>query len=227
VARSDPGGQRRSFARIYRWASNVLYGRLAWAYDAISWLVGLGQWAAWRGASIAHVEGSRVLDIGFGTGELLIEMAESGLDPYGLELSAAMQAVTARKLRRRGISLPRVRALAQAMPFADGSFDSAVATFPAWYILDATTLREVARVVRWRRAGSGQGTGRFIVAGLITGMRNRAPSDRASLQLSRTNERILSHYQHLADQAGLDVAIVTHRFGRWQVPIAISTKRKT
>lgn len=223
----DTGARQRQRPAVclYRWASNLLYSELAWAYDAVSWLVSLGHWAAWRRAALAHIEGSRVLDIGFGTGELLIEMDDIGLDPFGLELSEDMHEVTTRKLRRRGAHIPRVRARAQTMPFADGSFDSAIATFPAWYVFDRATLHEVARVIGRLPIEAGCEHGRFVVVGLITGRRRRSTPDREPPQLSGTDDHILKHFRGLADEAGLDVAIISGGGGRWQAPVAVSTKR--
>jgi ubiquinone/menaquinone biosynthesis C-methylase UbiE len=89
-----------------------------------------------------------VLEVGFGTGDLLVEMARRGWDVWGLDLSPAMQRITARKLRKRGVWVPRVRARAEAMPFSDGAFDAVVATFPAEFILRLPALCEFARMLK-------------------------------------------------------------------------------
>ncbi|MBC7225137.1 MAG: class I SAM-dependent methyltransferase, partial [Anaerolineae bacterium] len=122
--------------RLYLWATRLLYGPLAWAYDAVSWAVSLGRWASWRRRALDLVAGHRVLELGFGTGDLLAEMARRGFQGVGVEPSAAMQRTASRKLSRRGLGVPRVRAVAQALPFRDGAFDAVVATFPSEYILD-------------------------------------------------------------------------------------------
>ena len=129
------------------WATYRLYNEFAWAYDLVSWLVSLGQWAGWRRTALDHVSGQRVLEVGFGTGELLIEMARRNLHAVGLDLSPAMQRVTARKMARRGVWTPRVRGVVQRMPFADGCFDTIISTFPAGFIAQPATLREVARLL--------------------------------------------------------------------------------
>ena len=84
-------------ARLYLWATHRLYNQFAWAYDVASWVISLGQWSRWRRMALdhvprkgVHVTGQRVLELGFGTGELLIEMAERGWRVCGLELSPAM-----------------------------------------------------------------------------------------------------------------------------------------
>ncbi len=140
---------------LYLWACERLYHELAPSYDLVSRLVSAGAWPRWRRLALAHLRGSRLLEIGFGTGELLAETAGRGWEVTGLELSPAMQAVAA---ARPGLVADRVQAAAQAMPFAAASFDSVLATFPAPYILDLATLCECRRVL-------GEG-GRLVVAGL-------------------------------------------------------------
>lgn len=140
---------------VYLWACERLYHELAPSYDLVSRLVSAGAWPRWRRLALTHLRGRCVLEIGFGTGELLAETAARGWDVTGLERSPAMQAVA---LARRGLAVPRVQAAAQAMPFAPASFDSILATFPAPYILEPATLHECRRVLR---AG-----GRLVVAGL-------------------------------------------------------------
>jgi ubiquinone/menaquinone biosynthesis C-methylase UbiE len=147
--------------KCYAWACERLYHEMAWVYDMVSWLVSAGRWAVWRRSALGYLPeqaGLCVLEIGFGTGELLLDLAQRYGAVYGLELSPAMQAVTRHKLRRRGITAAVVRAQAQAMPLADAQFDAILATFPAPYILDPATLAECARTLRT--------DGRLIIAGL-------------------------------------------------------------
>jgi len=134
--------------RLYLWACERLYRELAWSYDSVSWLVSWGAWSRWRAVALTYVRGERILEIGFGTGSLLATLAEEYSAVVGLELSSAMHTQTARKLARLNLSPPRVQAPSQQMPFAAGSFDTIIATFPSNYILDPATLRECARVLR-------------------------------------------------------------------------------
>jgi ubiquinone/menaquinone biosynthesis C-methylase UbiE len=144
---------------LYLWACERLYHELAPGYDVISRLVSVGAWPAWRRSVLPHIIGPRLLEIGFGTGELLAELAElPSIQVSGLELSPQMQAVTARRLAYGTGFVPRVQASASTMPLAAGCFDTIVSTFPAPYILDAATLSECARVLH-------QG-GRLVIAGL-------------------------------------------------------------
>jgi ubiquinone/menaquinone biosynthesis C-methylase UbiE len=92
--------------------------------------------------------GEDVLEVGFGTGDLLIDLAESGYSPYGLDSSIRMVRIAMRKLRRKGLSVPLCRGYAQALPFADESFDSIASTFPSSFIFDPASLAEMKRVLR-------------------------------------------------------------------------------
>jgi ubiquinone/menaquinone biosynthesis C-methylase UbiE len=132
---------------LYLWACDRLYHELANTYDLVSWLVSLGGWDAWRRLALADAHG-RVLELGYGTGALLATMAGAGIDVVGLELSPAMQRVTAQRLARSGMNPTQVRARAEQMPLATGSFDTVIATFPAPYILAPATLAECRRVLR-------------------------------------------------------------------------------
>ncbi len=133
---------------LYTFLYHQLYTRFAWAYDGVSWLVSLGRWASWRRVALDFVKGPDVLEVGFGTGELLSEMAGRGMAVTGLEASAAMHSITSRKLKRRQQSVERVQGFAQQLPFADGSFDTVLATFPAGFVTDSAAHREFARVLR-------------------------------------------------------------------------------
>ncbi|MBU1879401.1 MAG: class I SAM-dependent methyltransferase [Chloroflexi bacterium] len=214
------------FARLYLWACHRLYNEFAWTYDWVSWLVSLGHWWDWRLAALGYIHppdvgsppllageplaplreathgqggGSRVLEVGFGTGDLLVEMARRGLDVWGLDLSPAMHRITTRKLRRRGVWAPLVRAFVQQMPFPDRAFDAIVATFPAEFILQGPALREFARVLR--------PGGRLVVAGASVAVNAPVLSQALALlfgsaaaQRPGLNERI--------ERAGLRVTIV-------------------
>jgi ubiquinone/menaquinone biosynthesis C-methylase UbiE len=211
-------------ARLYLWATYRLYDEFAWAYDLVSWVVSLGHWAGWRSMALDHVVGQRILEVGFGTGELLIEGARRGLHMHGLDLSAAMQRVTARKMRRSDVWAPRVRALAQRTPYADGSFDSIISTFPAAYILDPTTLQEVARLLREPDADLGTPGGRFIVVGLTATTNSPLLRRAARAIFGVPGENIFDIYGRTASAAGLDVAVFHNDSGIVTMPIFIAEK---
>ena len=177
---------RRTYGRLYTWACQRLYHELAWAYELVSWLISIGRWPAWRALAMDYVPaGSRVLEVGFGTGKLLRAMAAHGDQVCGIDPSPAMQRIAARQLRhvqtpaRPGLPasahLPaRVRGRAQSLPFPDGCFEAVVAMFPADFVLAETAVLEFARVLRPAAplaygpdAGSG---GRLVIVGLAVSL---------------------------------------------------------
>ena len=135
---------RQFYLLLYR----LLYNELAWAYDAVSWVVSLGRWDAWRRAALPFVRGNRILEVGFGTGALLPPLQSGQRRVVGIEPSAAMHRLTSAKLSDRGKEAPLVQGIAQRLPFADAAFDTIVSAFPATYILDPSTHREFARCLR-------------------------------------------------------------------------------
>jgi ubiquinone/menaquinone biosynthesis C-methylase UbiE len=213
---------------LYHWATRRLYHEFAWAYDLASWLVSLGQWSRWRGMALDYATGPRVLEIGFGTGELLAEMAGRGLAGVGLELSPAMHRVAAWKLARRGWAVPRVQAGSQAMPFADGRFDSIVSTFPSAYVLDPATHGEIARLLRPPDGENGREGGRLVVVGLAVRV------DRPLLRLlswalfggGGSSVPLMARFVRLAEEAGLRVEVEEVESPGFGVPVIVARRER-
>lgn len=132
---------------LVRYTLSALYNQMAWAYDAVAWLVSFGQWKAWGRAALPHLSGQRILEMGHGPGHLLVAMHRRGVLPVGLDQSPNMGELARRRLRRAGLPALLVQARAQALPFRDRAFDSAVATFPTEFIIASDTLQEAARVL--------------------------------------------------------------------------------
>lgn len=133
---------------VYQFLYRLLYNEMAWAYDAVSWTVSLGRWDDWRRAALPYVRGSRILEIGFGTGALLPALQTEERRVIGIEPSAAMQRISSARLRRQAKTVPRVQGTAQHLPFADASFDTIVSAFPAPYVLEQRTHQEFERCLR-------------------------------------------------------------------------------
>ena len=120
------------------------YTHRAPPYDAVAWAVSLRQWRAWGQAALPNWSGPRVLELGHGPGHMLAALAAHGYEGVGLDLSPQMG-----RLARRQQPTPRlVRAHAQATPFAAGSFDGVLATFPTAYITAPATVAAVYRLLR-------------------------------------------------------------------------------
>jgi SAM-dependent methyltransferase len=214
---------RGPYRRLYRWAAHRLYDEGARIYDGVAWLVSLGRWDAWRRQVLDHVVGQRVLEIGFGTGALLMAGAERAGSLWGVDPSSAMQSVTGRKLRRYNLQVPRIQARAQSLPFPDGLFSTVLSTFPAEYIVDPATLREVARVLRPSDAqGSG---GRFVITGIGFRARRAPVRDILRLVFGGSTEDSVTWYRDFAASAGFAVTVVDDEAEPVRVPVLILEKQ--
>jgi len=140
-----------------------LFRGLGPRYDRLSAVLSLGQDPRWRRAlvsALAPVPGDRVLDVATGTGMVAAELLARGCSVVGVDQSAEMLAMA----RARFAALasgedasasgdgPRVRLIegqAEALPFADASFDALSFTYLLRYVDDPpATMRELARVLR-------------------------------------------------------------------------------
>ena len=205
----------RAAGATYGWACERLYHEAAWSYDTVSALVSGGEWDRWRAAALAFVPGGRVLEVGFGTGALLAQMAQAGLSVTGLELSPQMQAQTGRRVARLGLEIARVQAAAQAMPFPAGHFAGVISTFPAPYILEAATLAEVERLLA--------PAGRLVIGGLWVratgGMAARLP-----LLFGAPPQSMLDQIARRCAAAGLTARFHEEPFGLAAVGIVIAAR---
>ena len=99
---------------------------------------------------LGDVAGKRILEVGCGSAPCARWLAAQGALPVGLDLSAGMLAQGRAVMARGGPQVPLVQAGAEAMPFADNSFDLACSAFGAVpFVADsALVMREAARVLR-------------------------------------------------------------------------------
>ncbi len=121
-------------------------GGFAAAYDALMWPFERAAIGAWRRRLAARASG-RVLEIGTGTGSQL-RWYGAGLEVVALEPHPDMAARARRRAARAAAHVHIVEGPAEALPFADGSFDTAVATFCLCTVMDpAAALGELRRVL--------------------------------------------------------------------------------
>ncbi|MGA2503882.1 MAG: methyltransferase domain-containing protein [Anaerolineales bacterium] len=139
-------GPMRLIQIILRPIFYLLYHQFAWAYDLVAAIVSLGRWQEWVHTAIPYISG-RVLEIGFGPGHLQTSLNEKIIPTFGLDESPQMGRQAARRIKKAGAIARLTRGYAQSIPFAGEAFDSVVATFPAEYIYDQQTLKEIRRVL--------------------------------------------------------------------------------
>jgi SAM-dependent methyltransferase len=99
---------------------------------------------------LGDVAGRDVLEVGCGSAPCARWLAGQGARVTAFDLSAGMLRYAAAANEATGVDVPLVRANAEAMPFATGSFDIACSAFGAVpFVADlGGTFREVARVLR-------------------------------------------------------------------------------
>lgn len=132
---------------------NLLYHSFSWTYDAVAFFVSLGRWQSWVKNALQFLEGTKILELGFGPGHLQIDLAINGYIPFGIDESMFMAKQTLRRFNHRitrfNPACPSrlVQGIAETLPFANDSFHSIVATFPTEFIFNTTTLTEIKRVL--------------------------------------------------------------------------------
>lgn len=129
--------------RVVQFGFRLLYNEMAWTYNLVSWGVSLGAWRAWGRVALPFVVGKQVLEIGHGPGYMLQALETADFVPIGLDLSPYMG-----RLAQKRTNASLVQGQVQRLPFAAGTFDTLLSTFPTEYILETATIAEVWRVLR-------------------------------------------------------------------------------
>lgn len=104
-----------------------------------------------RGAALAAMiaPGSRVLEVGCGTGGFLVAARRAGLEVVGADVATRWLVVARRRMADRGVTATIVGANAERLPWADASFDVVVADSVLEHVADPlAALREWRRVAR-------------------------------------------------------------------------------
>jgi len=131
-----------------------LFRGLPRRYDALSAALSFWQDPRWRRALVSAVApraGDRVLDVATGTGMVAAELlARADCSVVGIDQSAEMLAAARRRFAAEpGSRVELIEGQAEALPFADESFDALTFTYLLRYVDDpAATMRELARVLR-------------------------------------------------------------------------------
>ncbi len=180
-------------------SNRAFYDRISGAYDLIA---DASERAARRaGLELLEVQpGERVLEIGFGTGNEILELAAKvgpGGAVCGVDISPGMMAVAQRKLRKAKPAAPVDLRLADArqLPFAGAAFDVAYSSFTLELFSDGDIPRVLAELRRVLRGGGRLG---------IVAMAKPATGDAVSF-LERTYEWLHRHFPHFVDCRPIDV----------------------
>jgi demethylmenaquinone methyltransferase/2-methoxy-6-polyprenyl-1,4-benzoquinol methylase len=126
----------------------AMFDGVAGRYDRTNTVLSFGQDRGWRRATrraLGLRPGERVLDLAAGTGVSTEELARSGADAVGVDISLGM--LRAGRATRPGVRLLAGDAL--ALPFRNGVFDAVTISFGLRNVHDTgAALRELARVTR-------------------------------------------------------------------------------
>lgn len=98
---------------------------------------------------IGPVRGKRIIDVGCGDGVLAVRLALAGADVTGLDADPRMLSAARARARIAGTATTFIEGDIRLLPFADGSFDTAVAISVLCLVRDAEhAVQEMARVLR-------------------------------------------------------------------------------
>jgi demethylmenaquinone methyltransferase / 2-methoxy-6-polyprenyl-1,4-benzoquinol methylase len=126
----------------------AMFDGVAERYDRTNTILSFGRDRAWRNATRDALKlqpGERVLDLAAGTGVSTEELATSGAEVIGVDISQGM--LRAGKKTRPLVTLLAGDAL--ALPFADATFDAVTISFGLRNVHDtAAALTELARVTK-------------------------------------------------------------------------------
>lgn len=133
-----------------------MFDNIAPTYDRLNHLLSLQIDRTWRRKAVrmaAKCRPAAALDVATGTGDLAIDLARKikGLRVTGVDISENMLAIGRRKVEEKGLSerITLGTGDAEALDFADGSFDCVTAAFGVRNFGDIPAgLREMCRVTR-------------------------------------------------------------------------------
>jgi ubiquinone/menaquinone biosynthesis C-methylase UbiE len=138
----------------------LLYHPLAIFYDLVAWIVSAGRWRNWILTVLPYIRGSKILELGYGTGHLQVALIGSGHLTFGLDESRQMSHIAQIRIMRtlekgkmdkysEWIPFPRLACgKTQNMPYQANIFSTIVATFPTSYIFDPSTIQEIYRTLQ-------------------------------------------------------------------------------
>ena len=135
--------------KIQRHFWTPVYDRLAGLYDAVDWFTA-NTTHRLRKRGLRHLPppGSRLLEIGFGSGRLHLELAEQ-YDMAGLDRAPGMVHLTKRRLAARGRKSGVCIGSVYALPWPDRHFDAVLSTFAFSAFPQAgPAMDEMVRVTR-------------------------------------------------------------------------------
>lgn len=125
-------------------------------YDVLARLFGGDRGRSLLARQVSCKPGSRILEVGCGTGEMLLLLKRAhpegqftGLDPDPNALERASG-----KARRAGVAIRFDQGFAEELPYEEGSFDGVVSSFMFHHLEVAAKVRMLTEVRRVLRPGA-------------------------------------------------------------------------
>ena len=185
-------------------------------------IVSLNRWGNWRKAALAHINGQVVLEIGYGTGHLQVELMKLGFRPFGLDESWQMAGITSKNLLKNNSQPAVVCGKSQALPYASESVEVIISTFPSEYITDKRTLGELIRVLK--------PSGRLVIIPMAWMGGKTIQAHLAKWlfkitgQTADLNENLESRIKSVFAEAGFEVKTIVQNVGSDLVLIVLAEK---
>lgn len=152
--------------RLRRFGFRLLYNECASSYDMVSAAVSLGRWRSWQRSALPFLpapDSGVVLELAQGTGDLQIDLVNSGYRTVALDLSRNMGTLARRKLARHGMRASLATGDAARLPFRACSVAALVCAFPTSFVFQPRTLAEIERVLQR------DGRAVIVLTGFLTG----------------------------------------------------------
>lgn len=135
-------------------AVGEVFHRVAGRYDLMNDLMSAGLHRRWKNRFVSLLRPQpheHILDLAGGTGDIAFRIAARGADVTVADINPDMLAVGAARAERRGLTQLRfVEANAEALPFADESFDAVTIAFGIRNVTHIdTALKDMHRVLKW------------------------------------------------------------------------------
>jgi ubiquinone/menaquinone biosynthesis C-methylase UbiE len=137
------------------WSSGD-YGRIAWITVPL---------ARELTEAVELRPGARVLDVATGTGHVALEAARTMCDVTGIDYVPELVDVARRRAAAEGLDVDFQVADAEALPFADGSFDAVLSAIGVMFTADHD--RAAAELVRVTRPGGRIGLASWTPTGFV------------------------------------------------------------
>ena len=143
----DDGTEKQRIEKEYhdRWAAGIDVDSLLVRESYEACTAAEGRFAF---ESLSPVAGKRILDLGCGAGESSVYFAGHGARVDAVDISPEMIEVARKLAAKHGVKIDARTALAETLPFPDGSFDAVFGNGVLHHVDLLPALKEIRRVLK-------------------------------------------------------------------------------